>query len=287
MQRLIVLGLVAIAAAGIASIVYAESTCSNGHASISGEPLFGPLPKVCISHLPEIGETAIVTVTYTNEYISNVTDAEAQSHPKTYSTGWKVSPGFEIVDSGDMTAEPFYPQVYPPNQAELKDYRYFIPTPLNVGESVTYTFEVRAIKEGANSIGGLGYRHVEAYIHVYLDDDNTMLYSEHRALYPELHQPPPQMSKSERAQAEEAEHLRQLAEAIKNPPPNIGRTLEGDELIEVVTMWVVREGFTPEETFERLASHVTLDVDDIRRILTGAGFSEDEINGALHADDAP
>ena len=122
---------------------------------------------------------------------------------------------------------------------------------------------------------------------MYLDDDSTMLYSEHRVLYPELHPPPYQMSKSERAQAEEAEHLRQLVEAIKNPPPNTGRTLEGDELIEVVTMWVVREGFTPEETVERLASHATLDVDAMRRVLVGAGFSEDEISSALPADNGP
>ena len=115
-----VLGL--ICAISVLSVTYAalaDETCSNGHASISGTALMGPLPEVCISNLPEIGETAIVTVTYTNEYISNVTDAEVQSYPKTYSTGWKVSPGFEIVDSGNMMAEPFYPQVYPPNQIEL------------------------------------------------------------------------------------------------------------------------------------------------------------------------
>ena len=90
---------------------------------------------------------------------------------------------------------------------------------------------------------GVGYYEVDAFIHMYLDDDNTMLDSEHRALYPELHQPPPQMSKSERAQAEEAEHLRQLAEAIKNPP--ITRPVEGDELIDLVTALVIRESFTP------------------------------------------
>ena len=94
------------------------------------------------------------------------------------------------------------------------------------------------------------------------------------------------MRESERAQEEEARHLRLLAEAIKNPPPNTARPLVGGELIEAVTTWVVREGFTPEETVECLASHVTLDVDDIRRILTGAGFSE-EVNGALPADDGP
>ena len=251
-------------------------------ASISGEPLWGPLPEVCISNLPAINETAVVTVTYTHNSRLDITETKTQSYPKAYSTGWRASPGFEIVDSCDMTAKPFYPQVYPPRQPELKDYRYLTPTPLNSGESVTYTFEVRAVKEGTNYVAGVGYYEVDAHIFMYLDDEETMFDSEHRALYPELHPPPYQMSESEMAQAEEAEHLRQLAEAIKNPPPNTGRTLEGDERIGVVTMWVVKEGFTPEEAVEHLASLATpLDVDDIRRILTGAGFSEDEINSVL------
>ena len=145
---------IAIAAIALSVVVAATISADEitSSTSISGASLMGPLPEVRISHLPEIGETAIVTVTYTNEYISNITDAKVQSHPQTYLTGWKVSPGFEIVDSGNMTAEPFYP----PNQTELKDYRYFIPTPLNAGESVTYTFEVRGNQGGSQLYWGLG-----------------------------------------------------------------------------------------------------------------------------------
>ena len=246
-------------------------------ASVSGEPQLGPLPEVRISNLPAINETAVVTVTYTHDSRLDVTETTTQSYPKAYSTGWRVSPGFEIVDSGDLAAKPFYLE----GEDEPRYYQYFVPTQLNSGESITYTFEVRAVKEGTNYVAGVGYYEVDAHIFMYLDDEETMFYSEHRALYPELHPSPYQMSKSERAQAEEAEHLRQLAEAIKNPPPSTARPLVGNELIEAVTMWVVREGFTPEETVERLASHATLNVDDIRRILTGAGFSEDDIDGAM------
>ena len=124
-----------------------------------------------------------------------------------------MSPGFEIVDSGNMTVKPFYP----PGRDEPDHYEYFVPTQINPGESVTYTFEVRAVEEGTNYVAGVGYYEVDAHIFMYLDDEETMFDSEHRARYPEMHQPPPKMSKSEMAQAEEAEHLRQLAEANQKP----------------------------------------------------------------------
>ena len=264
----------------IADTIQADEITSS--ASISGEPILGLLPEVRISNLPAINETAVVIVTYTHDSTYVVTDTTPQAYPEAFSTGWRVSPGFEIVDSGNMTAEPFYS----PGRDEPNYYQYLVPTHLNIGESVTYTFEVRAVEEGTNYVAGIGYYEVDAPIFMYLDDEETMFHSEHRALYPEMHQPPPKMSKNEMAQAEEAEHLRQLAEAIKNPPPNTGRPLEEGELIEAATMWVVKKGFTPEEAVERLAPLASLNVDDIRMILTGAGFSEDEINNVLPTDDA-
>ena len=277
--KITILGLVLVAIALSAAVpaiivdtIQADKITSS--ASISGEPLRGPLPEVRISDLPEIGETAIVTVTYTNEFIVDVTDTEAQNDY--YWTGWRVSPGFKVINSSGVTLEPFYPD----GTDELYSYDYLVPTALNSGESVTYTFEVRAIKEGTNFIGGLGYNHVEAYIHVYLDDDNTMLSSEHMAQNRGLYE------RSVKSQSEidlemEVEHLRQLAEAVKNPPSNTGRVAEGDELIDAVTMWVVENNLTAEEAVDRLTSNAALNVDDIRRILAGAGFSEDEINSAL------
>ena len=286
MLKITILGLVLVAIALSAAVpaiivdtIQADKITSS--ASISGEPLRGPLPEVRISDLPEIGETAIVTVTYTNDSTYVVTDTTLHAHPIAYSIGWRISPGFEIVDSGNMTAKPFYT----PGRDEPKDYRYLVPTQINPGESVTYTFEVRAVEEGNNYVAGVGYYEVDAFIHMYLDDEETMLSSEHRARHPEMYERSVR-SQSDMAQAEEAEHLRQLAEAIKNPPPNIGRSLEEGEIIEVAIMWVVKEGFTPEEAVEHLARLASLNVDDIRRILTGAGFSEDEINSAMSTDDA-
>ena len=278
--RILGIALAAFALSGTMVAASAETIPADeitSSASVSGEPLGGPHPEVRISHLPEIGETAVVTVTYTYDGLVNITEATVQTYPTAYSTGWKVSPGFEIVNSGNMTTEPYYV----PGESELGYHYYSTLTPLNTGESVTYTFEVRAVGEGHNYVAGVGYRQIDVAIFMYLDDEETLSHAEHSELYPNLHRAHPEMSKSEREQAVEAETRRLLAEAIKNPRQSDWYPLVGDELIEAVTTWVVREGFTPEETVKRLAPHATLNVDDIRRILTGTGFSEDEINSAL------
>ena len=118
MQRSTVLGLVVIAAAGIAFIVYVESTggfaflkpdpfpiMSSGGQQ-SGVPLFGQPPKISMSGLPNIGETAIVEMTFTNTYDTNITDADySDPDSDAYSVGWTVSDGFEIVDFGGVQYE--------------------------------------------------------------------------------------------------------------------------------------------------------------------------------------
>ena len=140
-----------------------------------------------------------------------------------------MSPGFEIVDSGNMTTKPFYLD----GANAPKYYQYFTPTPLNSGESVTYTFTVRAIEEGTNYVAGIGYFEVDAFIHMYLNDENTMFNSEHRALYPELHPSLVERSQRDLEREAEAEVQRLLKEAIKNPRPP-GPPIEWDELIEVL-----------------------------------------------------
>ena len=165
MLKTIMLGLV-LAAIALSGVIYVASvdTCLTPPAvSISGEPILGLLPEVCISNLPAINETAVVTVTYTHDSTYVVTDTTPQAYPEAFSTGWRVSPGFEIVDSGNMTAEPFYS----PGRDEPNYYQYLVPTHLNIGESVTYTFEVRAVEEGTNYVAGIGYYEVDAhYLHV-------------------------------------------------------------------------------------------------------------------------
>ena len=195
MQRSIVLGLAVIAAAGIASIAYVESTggftllepdpfpimSSGGHQS--GEPLLGPAPKISMSGLPNIGETAIVEMTFTNTYSSNITDAfSSYHHSDNFSLGWTVSDGFEIVDFGGVQyeANPLA------GTADIFT-EYIIFTPLDVGESKTYRIEVRAVNEGAASITGSGYFYIADGIDMYLDDEETLLREDYRERYPEWH----------------------------------------------------------------------------------------------------
>ena len=204
MQRLTVLGLVVIVAAGIASIVYVESTggfalpesdpfpimSSGGHQS--GVPLFGQPPKISMSGLPNIGETAIVEMTFTNTYNFNITDADSSDpYSDTYSVGWTVSDGFEIVDFGGVQYEAN------PRAGTASLYtEYIVFTPLDVGESKTYRIEVRAVNEGAAFITGSGYFYVADRISMYLDDEETLLIRDHIERYPELY------GRSERAASE-------------------------------------------------------------------------------------
>ena len=197
MQRSTVLGLVVIAAAGIASIVYVESTggfalpesdpfpIMSSDMPQFGAPLEGPLAKVSMSRLPNIGETAIVEITYTSDLPVNIIDADPYRGGGYggFITGWRISPGFEIVDSGGAEYETIYH--YGTNQTKYYEYVAF--TPLDVGESKTHRIQVKAVSEGYAHVGGLGYFTTEAYIKMHLDDKKTMLYSEHKERYPELH----------------------------------------------------------------------------------------------------
>ena len=60
------------------------------------------IPVVSLSRLPNLGETAILEVTTTNE-IANVSESAALH--KFYTTGWFISSGFEIVDPVDVQYE--------------------------------------------------------------------------------------------------------------------------------------------------------------------------------------
>ena len=84
---------------------YVTATVGSGH----GAPLIGSPPVIRMSHLPEIGETAVVTVTYTNEYETPINATVASTYQPDYATGVRASPGFTIVNNGGLTFEPFYP----------------------------------------------------------------------------------------------------------------------------------------------------------------------------------
>ena len=96
MLKIIILGLV-LAAIALSGVIYVASvdTCLTPPAvSISGEPLLGPLPEVCISNLPAINETAVVTVTYTHDSTYVVTDTTPQAYPGSLLDRLARVPGF-------------------------------------------------------------------------------------------------------------------------------------------------------------------------------------------------
>ena len=63
-----------------------------------------PPPEICMSRLPNIGETAVVEITFTNAVWGHVTDTERYRNGF-YETGWRVDSEFEIVDSGGLKYE--------------------------------------------------------------------------------------------------------------------------------------------------------------------------------------
>ena len=167
-----------------------SSNMQQGTASAPSSSACCP-PVVSMSMLPSINETAVVEITYTNKLGSNVTDNENPPHPDYYSLGWVVSSGFEIVDSGGN--EP-WTMFASKNEPLVLTYREFVP--LDVGESKTYRIEVRAVNEGTAYVAGLGYGFSTKDLFLYLDDEETLPYQEHRARYPEMHAVPERTPKT-------------------------------------------------------------------------------------------
>ena len=163
----VVLGLVC--AISILSVFYIvlpyETTFYEYPVKSSGSaPQLGPPPEVSISRLPNIGETAIINVTYTSEFSRNFTESYA---PSIFNTGWTISSNFEIIDSGGLAYEP----IYDLGRDNISHYRYMAYTPLDLGETKTYSIEVRAVDEGSTNIIGFGYFYAYANLKLYLDDE--------------------------------------------------------------------------------------------------------------------
>ena len=164
---------------------------SSGQSITHGIGVPGPVPIICMSRLPNVNETAIVEITYTNTMSVNVTDTEEDLTGTAYMVGWSVGSGFEVVNSGGLEYDT--PQVDATNSAAA---RYMAFTPLNIGESITYRIEVKAVKEGYSYISSIGYLHSDTQIHLYLDDEETLHYQEHRTRYPEMHAVPERTPKA-------------------------------------------------------------------------------------------
>ena len=289
MQRSTVLGLAVIAAAGIASIVYVEPTggcvlpesdpfpivSSGGHQS--GVPLFGQPPKISISCLPNIGETAIVEMTFTNTYSSNITDAySSDPYSDTYSLGWTVSDGFEIVDFGGVQYE-----ANPLAGTSDSFTEYIIFTPLDVGESKTYRIEVRAVNEGAASITGSGYFYVADGIDMYLDDEETLLIKDHKERYPELYG----RSASERSSASDTANIvpPMTAEDMRAQEQNTTFMNFTDELFASLAIEFIREEDPSTEWIlgNILPPFGVFNMTYGEQVLIDAGYTRDEIDSIV------
>ena len=226
---------------------------SNAQHGSSGIGQISTPPVVSMSVLPSINETAIVEITYTNQIGVNVTDAENFSIRDGYAVGWVVSSGFEMVDSGGVEPWTMYA-----NKDEPPVTAYLEFVPLDVGESKTYRIEVRAANEGASYVAGLGHDFATARIILYVDDEETLHYQEHRERYPEMHTVPEHETPAEDAQPPRAWIINPIKAymASNDPGQDIGSAID---FIHITDTYQI------------------LTLTDIKQILGDAGYADDEI----------
>ena len=245
-----------------------KSTDSHGSVSAPG---LGPRPVVNMSSLPNVGETAVVEITFTNDRFGNVTESLYSIAPFIYSTGWRISSGFEIVDSGGLEYEIKYVDKDNPTMAS-----YFARTLLDEGESITYRIEVRAVSEGLSFVAGTGYWHTSGSMDIYLDSEDTLLYEDHYAKYPEKHVLPaiPRYD----ASSTEKENTEKIYIPYADPTR--------DEFWE----WFVSHHthanprIAPIDALNfvyRAGGHLNLTETDVRQLLSDGGYEDAEIDDAL------
>ena len=142
------------------------------------------ITTISMSDLPEIGETAIVEVTYTNMF-TNLTDTEFAENQEIFTIGWTVGYGFEVANNyGNIPEKASYPDGSPA-------FVFREPVHLAYNDSKTYRVEVRAVNEGKGYVGGSGYVDSGRSIVLYIDDNETLPFQEHKERYPEQHRRAP------------------------------------------------------------------------------------------------
>ena len=228
-------------------------------------------PVVSISMLPSINETAVVEITYTNPFDVNVTDNEDEPAPGFLSLGWVVSSGFEIVDSGGVEPWTMYAD---PNEPSILTYREFVP--LDVGESKTYRIEVRAVNDGYGYVTGVGYGFSTARLSLYIDDEETLPYHEHRERYPAMH-PVPERT----PYAKSTELFPPLTDEERNAateyvPPSRERLTDFFEAYFAGNDSKQDIGDAM-DFVQQMGGHLNYTLTDIRQILGDAGYANDEI----------
>ena len=239
-----------------------------------------PPPTLSISRLPNLGETALVEIQFTNWLDVNVTDTE-DFRGGDFRTGWKISPAFEIVDAGDLP----YNVVTSSSGLDITEiepqpgyFKYSAFTPLDSGETITYRILVRAVSEGHGAISAWGYIDGEVFLSLYIDDEETMPAWKHRELHPEQHvrsmpaqsDGPPQ---PERLTKEEKRELNERLAAKKEPTR--------EETVEWFIEYLVISGNSADWAVVSLWHSGILNATEIRTVLAGANFTDSEIDRAM------
>ena len=230
-----------------------------------------PPPVISISRLPEIGETAVVEINFTNSAWGHVTDTERYRNGF-FDISWTITSEFEIVDSGGLK----YETIYNPGTNEIVQYQYTEFTPLNVGESKTYRIEVRAVEEGRSTISTYGYEHNESAIFMYIDDEETMLTQDHMALYPEMHERPARVISDKEPEPKPLtdEESRALEQNVREPTH--------EELVEFITAYVRDEQHSIEWVLDNLLlPSGQLNMTEVRQVLTDVEYTNSEIDDAV------
>ena len=213
---------------------------------------------ISMSDLPEIGETAIVEVTYTN-HLGNITATEFAENQEILTVGWTVGYGFEVANDYGNTPEKIS------NLIGVPVFIFREPVHLSYNESKTYRVEVRAVEEGKGHVGGAGYADSSKGISLYLDDNETLPLQEHRKKYPEQHlRAPAPPEPFPREQVEYEPPPRELLEGF------FGAYFAGSE----------RDDYTVSEAMDfvlLLGEHLNYTLPDLKGILGAAGYTDEEI----------
>ena len=247
---------------------------SFGVLSGSSESSHGSDPVISMSRMPSINETAVVEITYTNTLRYNVTDTEEYRDFYGFVTGWRVSDGFEVLDSDGLEYDTVY--VGGANWT-LASYTAF--TPLDSGESITYRLEIRAVSEGHAAVGGLGYFTSASSINLYLDEDEALFLHEHATKYPELYERPAVPKSDARTLIPPL-----TDEELKNVPA--GEPPSRELLIDFFAAYFAdidpdQEIGTSLDFVQQVSALSNLNMTDIRQILRDGGYTDAEIDAEL------
>ena len=237
-----------------------------------------PTPILSMSRLPNIGETALVEIRYTNWFDIDILDTD-EFHGG-FQTGWEVSPQFVIVNASGLLYDTVESRGVNPAEIEPQPgySRYSAFTPLDSGETITYSLLIRAVSEGSGTIVAWGYGGSDTNIHLYVDNEETMPLWKHQQLYPEkyVRSVPPKSDEPtppERMTEEEIQALEERMAAQDEPTR--------EETVEWFTEYMIISGNSIDWAVTNLWHFGILNATETRTVLAGANFTDDEIDRAM------